>query len=114
MTALSFHKLLAPLPAPPLQPDALYFVKDGSSVRAYITDDAGTPLPFGGGGEPYVHNQAQAAAQWVVNHNRGYRPSSVAVLSVGGVEVDAAVTHVSVNQLTVDFAVPYAGQVLVA
>lgn len=51
-----------------------------------------------------------AAAEWVVNHNLGRKPL-VAVSSTGGVEVEANVVHMSVNQLRVFFTVPLAGEV---
>lgn len=58
----------------------------------------------------HVHTQGSALATWTVNHNLGRRPV-VAVHSVGGVEVEAAVLHLSANQLQVMFAAPYAGSV---
>lgn len=59
----------------------------------------------------YEHTQSSPSASWTVNHNLGRRPASVAVLSVGGVEVNAAVTHISINQLIVEFAAPQVGSV---
>lgn len=50
----------------------------------------------------YTHTQASSSASWVVNHNLGYRPT-VAVFSAGGVEVEATITHNSVNQTTISF-----------
>lgn len=61
----------------------------------------------------YVHTQSSPSASWVVNHNLGYRPAAVEVLSTGGMQVEAAVTHVSVNQLQVDFVSPTIGSVIV-
>ena len=67
-----------------------------------------------GSGTSYTHNQASAADSWIVNHNLGRRPAAVSVLSPGGVEVDAGVTHVTDNQLTVEFASPQVGSVRVS
>lgn len=64
--------------------------------------------------QPFVHQQPSPAAQWTVNHNRGQRPATVSILSAGGEQVDAAVTHISANQLVVTFNQPFAGSVLVA
>lgn len=64
-----------------------------------------------GAGSFYEHVQASPASQWTVNHLLGRRPAAVSVLTPGGVEVDAAVTHVSDNQLSVDFTLPQVGTV---
>ena len=58
----------------------------------------------------YLHTQSSASDTWTVNHNLGYRPV-VSVRSPGGVEVEATVTHTSVNQCVVTFAAPYTGTV---
>lgn len=65
--------------------------------------------PGSAGGSRYTHTQGSAASTWTVNHNMGVRPAAVAVLSPGGVEVEATVTHISLNQLIITFAAPYAG-----
>ncbi len=36
---------------------------------------------------------------WIVNHNFGRYPACVKVRTLGGVELDAAVQHVSANQI---------------
>lgn len=59
----------------------------------------------------YTHNQTSSSATWTVNHNLGRFPSSVAVLSPGGQEVEAGVVHISTNQLQVSFAVASTGTV---
>lgn len=69
---------------------------------------------FTGTQSSYEHTQSVAATQWTVNHQLGRRPAAVSVLSPGGVEVDAAVTHVTINQLVVEFAAPYSGSVRAA
>lgn len=93
-------------------------LRDGAAREAAALNGNLPPLPVPSTNgpisfSPFVHIQAQAAVQWTVNHNRGYRPAAVTVLSVGGVEIEAAITHVTDNQLVVDFAVPSAGSVLV-
>lgn len=50
---------------------------------------------------------------WIVNHNFGRKPTSVSILSPGGVEQWADIVHVSDNQLQVLFAQPYTGSVRV-
>jgi hypothetical protein len=63
------------------------------------------------GPQPYEYVQSVAAATWTINHNRGRWPTSVTVLSPGGMEIEAAITHVSTAQLVIDFAAPFAGSV---
>ena len=50
------------------------------------------------------------AAEWICNHNFGYKPV-VDVLSDGGMVVEAEVLHVTINQFRVYFAAPYTGSV---
>ena len=64
--------------------------------------------PPGPAGESYDHVQSSPSAEWVVNHNLGVRPA-VSVLSPGGVEVLASITHASTNQLRIYFAQPQTG-----
>ena len=59
----------------------------------------------------FEHIQTQASTLWIVNHNLGRWPSSVTVVTVGGVEVDAGVINVSTNILHVEFATPFVGRV---
>ena len=56
----------------------------------------------------YLHTQASPASTWTINHNLGLKPV-VALYSVGGVEFDAQVTHVSDNQCVVSLATAVAG-----
>jgi hypothetical protein len=69
-------------------------------------------LGSGGGGVEglggFVHTQASGSAAWIINHNLGRRPL-ISVLSPGGVEVEAEVVHVSINQAQVLFATPTTG-----
>lgn len=52
--------------------------------------------------------QREAADAWTINHNLGRRPN-VQIRTLGGVEVDAEVIHVSENQVSVYFEIPTAG-----
>lgn len=82
-------------PATPVSADAGNIAKLGEDLGIYVGR--------------HVHTQSSPATSWTVNHNLGRRPC-VAILSTGGVEVDAAVTHVSSNQLTIEFVAAFAGQ----
>jgi len=83
-------------------------------ATAPVTVTIGTFLPVpgpagaSGNGARYTHTQATASAIWTANHNLGYRPT-VSVFSAGGVEVEAEVLHVSVNQTRISFNVAVTG-----
>lgn len=62
-------------------------------------------------GPRFVHTQSSASATWTVNHNLGFLPQ-VTVLSPGGIEVEATVTHVSANQAVITFNTAQAGQAI--
>lgn len=59
-----------------------------------------------GGG--YVFTQSTAAATWTINHNLGHVPS-VEVFDSGSQEIEADVSHPSVNTAVIVFTVPTAG-----
>jgi len=98
-----------------VRPGSVYFV--GPARVQYVVDNDGAVFPVesgsGGGITPFEYVQSSPSASWIVNHNFTRYPVAVTVLSVGNVEVEAAITHVSVNQLIVSFALPYVGRVLV-
>lgn len=86
-------------------------IQKGDGRQLVIQRD-GVPGKDGGGGgatSTYQHTQSVAAASWNVNHNLGRWPSAVTVLSSGGVEVEADVIHLSINQLTINFSAAFAG-----
>lgn len=56
----------------------------------------------------YVHTQATPSTTWTINHNLGFRPA-VELYTVGGVEFDAEVVHVSNNQAIVYLVSSIAG-----
>jgi hypothetical protein len=56
----------------------------------------------------YDFIQNSPSLLWTVNHNKGYKPA-VSVFSVGGVEVEAQITHTSLNQTQIGFNIPTAG-----
>lgn len=64
--------------------------------------------------DEYTHVQSSTSTSWTVNHNLNRKPSSVSVLSPGGIEVEAEITHVNDNQLIVGFSVPYSGTVRIS
>jgi hypothetical protein len=102
-----------------LPPDVLEIQERGVQETLHIERDdvellteavQGPPGPPGanGTGSTHTHTQSAAAAEWVINHNFGYRPS-VTLYSTGGAEIEGEVLHTSVNQARAYFAVPVAG-----
>lgn len=71
------------------------------------------PPGTGEGAEPFTFQQNSALQEWVVNHNLGYRPASVEVLTLGRARVFADYQHNSENQLTISFSAPFAGFALI-
>jgi hypothetical protein len=70
----------------------------------------GPPGPPGenGIGSTFTHTQSVASAEWIINHNLGYRPS-VTLYSTGGAEIEGEVVHLSNNQARAYFSAPVAG-----
>jgi len=66
--------------------------------------------PGAAGPAPFVFNSA--LSQWVVNHNLGRNVMSK-VYSLGGTEVLAEITNVTINQVVVNFDQPQAGYLIV-
>jgi hypothetical protein len=74
--------------------------------------EPGPPGPTGPPGPAsafFEFAQPIPLADWIVNHNLGFRPN-VAVFDDGGNVVLAAVAHLSVNQCRINFAVPMTGR----
>lgn len=68
-----------------------------------------TPIPTpGDSNAPFQYVQASPSLTWTVNHNLGWNPQ-VTILTLGGVEIEAAINHTSVNQFVVTFAVVQSG-----
>lgn len=67
------------------------------------------PPGSGTGGDFYFTQNFSSQADWIVNHNLHAYPNVQAI--VGGEEIEADVTHNSLNSLTVHFAVPTSGTV---
>jgi hypothetical protein len=56
----------------------------------------------------YVHTQSTASTTWTINHNLGYRPS-VELLDSGGQEIEAGVSHPTINQTVITLSPASAG-----
>lgn len=73
------------------------------------TGAAGPAGPTGPAGAAGYSETFAAAPTWTVNHNFGRHPYSWAVETLGGVEIDVAVQHVTANQSVVMFDAQTAG-----
>ena len=90
-----------------VEQDAVVAVTVTSPV---VTVQAGNYFPAGGAGsaQPYEFSQVAPSTLWTVNHGLGYKPQ-VSILTSGGLEIEASITHVSVNQFTVGLNTSLAG-----
>lgn len=71
---------------------------------------AGPQGPAGTSGGTRIEESFTSTSVVVVGHNLGYEPITSVI--IGGEEVEADVTHNSINQLTVTFAAPQTGKVV--
>ena len=56
----------------------------------------------------YLHNQTITSNLWTISHNMGFKPV-VSIYTVGGLEIEGLVQHLSNNTLTISFSVSIAG-----
>lgn len=69
---------------------------------------AGPQGPKGDVGAAYVHTQSTASTTWTINHNLGYKPG-VDVYDSGSQQIQAEVSHTSVNQTIILLTTPSSG-----
>lgn len=114
MVQVGLMKLAAGATAPGGQPRE-FSLSDLSDVEL-VSPATGEVLKYDGTnwvdaadqGAAYVFTQSTASATWTINHNLGYVPS-VEVFDSGSQEIEADVSHSSVNTTTILFTVPVAG-----
>ena len=84
-----------------------------TKVQTIAKVERGPPGPPGTGGDSDVfeYSPPTPLSEWIVNHNFGRNPV-VSVLSPGGVEVEAEVVHMTVNQARVRFNAPQFGKAI--
>lgn len=75
------------------------------AVTPYLKGDPGDAAT------QFIHTQSVPSDTWTVNHNKGFRPNAL-VYSIGWVEIETLVVHVSENQLVVQLNSPQTGYVL--
>lgn len=67
----------------------------------FVKGDKGDPGDPGGGS--YKHVQSVAANIWSVNHELGFYPGGILIKDSGGMHWIGEVTHIDINNLTIDF-----------
>jgi len=91
----------------PASPAVVDVVVPGSAAIVEVVE-RGLQGPPGAAADSYDHVQSSAATTWTVNHNLGRLPI-VSLRSVGGVEIEGDVVHVSNNQAQITFNISTAG-----
>jgi len=116
MVEISLMKLAPDVPAPGSNP-ADYSLQLGDLGDVQLTSPtAGEVLKYDGAkwidgtdeGTAFVYTQSTVASTWTINHNLGHVPS-VEVFDSGSQEIEADVSHPSVNTTIIVFTVPTAG-----
>lgn len=82
--------------------------RSDAAAIAQVIGPTGPPGSVGAFGQSFAMSPS-----WTVNHNLGRSPAAVRVLSPGGIEVEAEVAEISLNQIIVLFASAQAGRVIV-
>ena len=67
-----------------------------------------TPGPQGPAGAGFVFTQSSSASSWTINHNLGFKPS-VDVYDSGSQQIQAEVSHASINQTIILLTASTAG-----
>lgn len=78
------------------------------NVEVIVDTTVGPTGPPGPSQASYQHSQPSAVTPWIVNHNLGFKPNTMAY-SVGGLMMWANVQHIDTNQLYIYFDSPTAG-----
>lgn len=113
---ISLSKLAPDVPAPGSNP-ADYSLALGDLGNVQLSSPtAGEVLKYDGAkwvdaadeGTAFVFTQSTSASTWTINHNLGHVPS-VEVFDSGSQEIEADVSHPSVNTTIIVFTVPTTG-----
>ena len=78
------------------------------AIIGQVRISGGVPGPPGQAGSGVNFTQSSPSNTWIINHNLGFRPS-VALFTIGGMEILGEIVHTSVNQTVVNFNGAIAG-----
>lgn len=79
-----------------------------TDVVTVKASEVGPQGPEGPPGTAFVYEQMTPSSTWTINHNLGFRPA-VELLDSGSQEIEADVSHPSVNQTVVTLTIATAG-----
>jgi hypothetical protein len=82
-------------------------IVEGDTTVVVVTAP-GPQGPKGDAGAGYDFVQSTAASTWTINHNLGFKPS-VDVYNSGSQQIQAEVSHTSINQTVILLTIPSAG-----
>jgi len=84
--------------------------KKKTVVKVANVGPTGPAGPAGVSGGNYTHIQSAPSTTWTVVHNLGYHPGGVSVIDSAGTKVYGDITHISVNQLVINFSAGFSGK----
>jgi len=90
------------------QNTVLVSTEASNTVVTVATAGPQGPAGGGGGGTAYQFTQSSPSTTWTINHNLGYKPI-VDVYDTGSQQIEALVTHPTVNQTLILLTTPVAG-----
>lgn len=91
-----------------VRPGATPVTVDGHATVVHAGGGMGVQGIPGVAGGAYTHTQKLPSTSWTIAHNLGFHPS-IELRSAGGAEVDAEVTHLSLDVAVATFSQPLAG-----
>lgn len=75
-----------------------------------VSGPQGPAGPAGASGDKnYTHDQTNASATWIINHNLAKYPS-VSVVDTGGNWVIGDISYTNLNQVIISFAAAFSGK----
>ena len=92
-----------------LNPTAITVISAGYGLQGATGLQGAKGLDGVDGDKHYAHEQAMAAATWVITHNMNKYPA-VTITDSAGDQVEGEVHYDSLNALTVKFSAPFAGR----
>lgn len=79
-----------------------------------MTAQLRSPVTSSTAGVAYRHVQGEPAADWVVQHDLGYKPAGVWVQMADGTVIDADAEHVSDSELVIHLGSALSGEAFIS